>query len=89
MDSTDLQALKEGHALPMNQSAHHHLVKKTHKSLVELVEDPSSLKRAVKMRRMELEEVTGYKAAMSLNGIPENEKKKSEPKAPLPGIHGL
>eukprot|EP00435_Cladocopium_sp_Y103_P069746 s104_g33.t2 len=54
VDAADVQAMKEGHVLPMNRSAHNHFVKKTHKSLVELVEDPSALKRAIKMRRMEI-----------------------------------
>ena len=76
VDSADVQAMKEGHVLPMNRSAHHHYVKKTHKSLVELVEDPSALKRAIKMRRMELEEVVNYKAASSLNAIPDEDKFK-------------
>eukprot|EP00438_Fugacium_kawagutii_P002684 Skav218893 [mRNA] locus=scaffold328:180710:185357:+ [translate_table: standard] len=78
VDEADVQAMKEGHVLPMNRSAHNHFVKKTHKSLVELVEDPSALKRAIKMRRMELEEVANYRAATSLNAVPDEDKFKSE-----------
>lgn len=70
LDSTDMNALKNGHSVPFNQWADNKNAKKTAKSLVELVEDPSALKRAINMRRMELEEVISYKAASTLNSIP-------------------
>lgn len=84
VDAADVQAMKEGHVLPMNRSAHNHFVKKTHKSLVELVEDPSALKRAIKMRRMELEEVVAYTRASSLNAIPDDDKFKSQESSDVP-----
>eukprot|EP00435_Cladocopium_sp_Y103_P069967 s104_g34.t1 len=88
LDSTDMNALKSGHSVPFNQWAHHQKAKKTAKSLVELVEDPSALKRAINMRRMDLEEVISYKAASGLNSIPfdkrhfEGPSRKTKPRKP-------
>ncbi|CAK9117212.1 unnamed protein product, partial [Durusdinium trenchii] len=81
VDSADLKNMKAGHVLPVNKAAQQYFNKKTQKSLIELVEDPSSLKKSVNMRRMEMEEVASYCAASSLNGIPENDTIKAKAQA--------
>eukprot|EP00435_Cladocopium_sp_Y103_P070790 s104_g36.t1 len=55
LDSTDMATMKDGRALPINQWAHHQKANKTAKSLVKLMEDPSALKRAIKLKRRRLE----------------------------------
>ncbi|CAE7202101.1 drkB [Symbiodinium sp. CCMP2456] len=67
VDAQDLKALKEGHAVPVNRTADQHLAKKMKSSLSELTEDPSKLKRAVQLRRMDREEIAAYRNVLSLN----------------------
>ncbi|OLP89535.1 hypothetical protein AK812_SmicGene28980 [Symbiodinium microadriaticum] len=69
VDAQDLKALKEGHAVPVNRTADQHLAKKMKSSLSELTEDPSKLKRAVQLRRMDREEIAAYRNVLSLNGV--------------------
>ncbi|CAK9117100.1 unnamed protein product [Durusdinium trenchii] len=76
IDASDVEALTEGQTLPMSQWADVQKAKKMNKSLIELVEDPSALKKAVKKRRMALEEVATYR-----NQLPEKERRDSRSKS--------
>mmetsp|Transcript_23513 Transcript_23513/g.44323 ORF Transcript_23513/g.44323 Transcript_23513/m.44323 type:complete len:196 (-) Transcript_23513:133-720(-) len=67
VDAQDLKAMKSGHAVPVNRTAHLHLAKKMQTSLSELTEDPNKLKRAVQLRRMSREEITAYRNMLTLN----------------------
>ncbi|CAJ1432117.1 unnamed protein product [Effrenium voratum] len=85
VDETDLSALRRGHALPMNREAHFMLQNKIIASLSAIERDPAQLKRAIKLRRMDKEEIAAYARVAALNG-PENiteskaeQKKKMQP----------
>ncbi|CAK9056411.1 unnamed protein product [Durusdinium trenchii] len=84
MDSTDMKALKAGFPLPMNKLANDVKAKKMNTCLLKLVDDPSALQKAVKIRRMELEDVKAYHAVASLHSQPEADNfKRKEPSPAL------
>eukprot|EP00434_Breviolum_minutum_P003927 symbB.v1.2.003452.t1/scaffold194.1/size275082/13 len=59
-----------------------------------LVKDPNTLKKSVKMRRMELEDIKAYHAVSKLNGIEEKDSVKvsacqEKKQVPTQGVHML
>ncbi|CAJ1349544.1 unnamed protein product [Effrenium voratum] len=77
VDAADLSAMKKGHALPMNLSAHHILQGRMDKSLCELTADPAKLKKAVKQRRLQHEDIAAFKSQASEASAKTSESCKS------------
>ena len=81
LDAVDVKMLRAGKPVPINQAAHHRLVRRMESSLLDLAEHPAGLTREVARRRESLTEEGRHKPVEDPRGqLPEQRPRTQKPR---------